>query len=253
MNRIKMIQLIYEYRILLIIIISIALIILYRFLKPKIKGYLGELKVRLRLFFLNKKEYKIIHNLRIFHNGMMSQIDHVVISKYGVFVIETKNYSGWIFGGENSLEWTQVIYKNKFKLYNPLRQNFGHVKAIKGNLTSYPYLDYFPIVVFSGSAKLKVNSSFPVIKLSKLLKTIKGTNDINITEETRDEIYDLLLRLNGNKPNINLKKLEDQTFTNSSNLCPYCSNPLVLKHGKYGDFFGCTDFPRCRYTKRISK
>jgi len=134
-----MIQLIYEYRILLIIFISTALIILYRFLKPKIKGYLGELKVRLRLFFLNKKEYKIIHNLRIFHNGMMSQIDHVVISKYGVFVIETKNYSGWIFGGENSFEWTQVIYKNKFKLYNPLRQNLGHVKAIKGNLTSWIY------------------------------------------------------------------------------------------------------------------
>lgn len=253
MNRIKMIQLIYENRILLIIIISIALIILYRFLKPKIKGFIGELKVRLRLFFLNNKEYKTIHNLRIFHNGMMSQIDHVVISKYGVFVIETKNYSGWIFGGENSLEWTQVIYKNKFKLYNPLRQNFGHVKAIKGNLTSYPYLDYFPIVVFSGSAKLKVNSSFPVIKLSKLLKTIKGTNDINITEAIRDEIYDLLLRLNGNKPNINLKKLEDVTFVNSSNLCPYCTRPLILKHGKYGDFFGCTEYPRCRYTKRICK
>lgn len=94
---------------------------------------------------------------------MMSQIDHVVISKYELFVIETKNYKGWIFGSENAYEWTQVIFSNKYKLYNPLKQNLGHIKALQSNLVDYPNLNYFPIVVFTGSARLKVNSSYPVI------------------------------------------------------------------------------------------
>lgn len=60
---------------------------------------------------------------------MLALIDHVVISKYGVFVIETKNYRGWIIGNEKSEYWTQVIYKRKERLYNPIKQNYGHIKA----------------------------------------------------------------------------------------------------------------------------
>lgn len=93
--------------ILLYVFLFLGLAILLKFLKPKIKGFLGELLIRFVLLFLNKKEYKIIHDVKVFYNGLMSQIDHVVVSKYGVFVIETKNYKGWIFGSENAYEWTQ--------------------------------------------------------------------------------------------------------------------------------------------------
>ena len=59
------------------------------------------------------------------------QIDHVVVSRKGIFVLETKNYTGWIFGNENSQNWTQVIYKRKEKFYNPIWQNFDHIQALK--------------------------------------------------------------------------------------------------------------------------
>ncbi|WP_419184190.1 nuclease-related domain-containing protein [Xiashengella succiniciproducens] len=85
------------------IILLIVLSIVFQILKPKIKGFLGELLIRFVLLFLNKKEYKIIHDVKLFYNGLMSQIDHVVVSKYGIFVIETKNYKGWIFGSENGI------------------------------------------------------------------------------------------------------------------------------------------------------
>lgn len=55
----------------------------------------------------------IIFNLLFENNGLSTQIDHIVVSPYGVFIIETKGYKGRILGCENSENWTQVIYKSK--------------------------------------------------------------------------------------------------------------------------------------------
>lgn len=236
----------------LCVAIFAVVVLLVRYLKPKIKGFLGEMIIRFRLLFLNKKEYKIIHNVHVFYNGMMSQIDHIIVSCYGIFVLETKNYKGWIFGSEKAYEWTQVIFNNRYKLYNPLRQNLGHVKALKANLSEYTTVDYFPIVVFIGSARLKINSTFPVIKHTKLLKTIKGTKDININEEIRDEIYNHILQINGNKPLVLPKKFETQpAILEEKNVCEYCNSELRLREGKFSKFWGCTNYPSCNYTKRI--
>ncbi len=236
-----------------LLLIFLVLILLIKYLRPLIKGYLGELTIRFILSFLKKKDYKVIHNVRVFYNGIMAQIDHIVVSKYGLFVIETKNYSGWIFGSENAHEWTQVIFKHKFKLYNPIKQNFGHIKAIRANLTAYPFLDYYPIVVFTRGSKLKINSSYPVIKYYNLLKTIKNSKNINITENIRDEVYETLLKINGRKPLIQPKKALLSSFArHTPTFCPYCSSPLISKTGKYGRFLGCSSFPKCHYSKKVS-
>ena len=76
-------------------------------------------------------EYHIFNDLFFENNGYTTQIDHVVVSPYGVFVIETKGYKGWILGGENSDYWTQVIYKFKAQFYNPIKQNDGHVRFLR--------------------------------------------------------------------------------------------------------------------------
>ena len=238
-------------KILLYVFLFLGLVILLKFLKPKIKGYIGERTVRFFFLFLSKKDYKIINNVHVFYNGMMSQIDHVIVSNYGVFVIETKNYKGWIFGNENAYEWTQVIFNNRYKLYNPLRQNLGHVRALKSHLAHYPQLDYFPVVVFTGSAKLKVSTTFPVIKVFSLIKTIKNVKDEIISTETRDEIYDLLLKANGNKPNIVPKKFEQTRQPTNNNVCPICDSTLRLRQGRYSKFYGCSSYPKCTYTKKV--
>lgn len=243
----KIVLLYKEYPLFLLLTLMCLITLLFRLFRSKIKGYLGELLVRFILLFLNKKDYKIIHDVRVFHNGIMAQIDHVIVSCYGIFVIETKNYKGWIFGSEKSYEWTQVIFNNRYTLYNPLRQNLGHIKALKANLSEYPTVDYFPIVVFTGGARLKVNSTFPVIKYYRLLKTIKSSKAINMNESIRDEVYNLLLRINGIKPTLIPKKYEE-----NNNLCPRCDYELVLRAGKNGQFYGCANFPICRYTKRIN-
>lgn len=99
---------------------------------PTVKGFFGEFFIRVILKFLDKEKYIVINDVLIpTKDGKTAQIDHVVISKYGIFVIETKNYSGWILSNENSRNWTHVIYKTKNQFYNPILQNKGHVKALQ--------------------------------------------------------------------------------------------------------------------------
>ncbi|WP_139998004.1 nuclease-related domain-containing protein [Paenibacillus paridis] len=102
---------------------------------PTFKGFIGEASVRAKLKKLNPKEYILLKDIVLKKaDGRTSQVDHIVISKYGLFVIETKNYTGWIVGNEKAEYWTRVIYKRKEKLYNPIRQNYGHMKAIEAVL-----------------------------------------------------------------------------------------------------------------------
>ena len=75
--------------------LMLALILILR--SPKMKGMIGESSVRHKLSKLDPKEYTVLHDLMIQRpDEKTSQIDHVVISRYGVFVIETKNYSGCV-------------------------------------------------------------------------------------------------------------------------------------------------------------
>ena len=64
-------------------------------------------------------------------DGSTTQIDHIVVSTKGIFVIETKHYKGWIFGNARSKAWAQIIYKNKYLFQNPLFQNYKHVKEVQ--------------------------------------------------------------------------------------------------------------------------
>ena len=130
---------------------------------PKIKGYLGERDVSNRLSKLNSSNYKVINNLMLQVGNKTTQIDHIVVSNYGIFVIETKNYKGWIIGNEYDEYWKQVIYKRTEKLYNPVKQNYGHIMALKGVLKNFKDLNYISIVAFTTKADLKVTTTTDVI------------------------------------------------------------------------------------------
>ncbi|WP_106794298.1 NERD domain-containing protein [Aquimarina sp. Aq78] len=228
---------------------------------PKIKGALGEYKVSTKLKRLKKKEYLILNNVLFKIGNSTTQIDHIVICKSGIFVIETKNYKGWIHGHENSEYWTQTIYKYKKKLRNPIKQNWVHVYAIKKILSEYNYVKYFPIVVFAGSGKLKnITTTLPVIYTNKLLKTIKKLNEQeNLSYNQMKLISDKLHQFNiiDRKENRNhvkqvRKQIRERKKKEKLKICPRCGNGLIKKKGKYGRFYGCQNFPKCRYTLSIN-
>ena len=83
---------------------------------------------------LDAKDYEILHDVFLpGTDGVPTQIDHLVVSRYGVFVIEMKNWVGSIYPGEHS--WVKVTSRKQQELENPLRQNVRHVKTIAERLT----------------------------------------------------------------------------------------------------------------------
>ncbi|MCY6485049.1 nuclease-related domain-containing protein [Clostridium aestuarii] len=158
----------------IISLIIIIIVLLCKLNKSKIKGHIGEIKIRLLLLKLNPLKYKIINDVLLKkRTGYTTQIDHVVISRYGIFVIETKNYKGWVYGNKNDEKWIQSFRTSQYKFYSPIKQNEAHIDALKYLLKRR--INFRSIIVFSDEAVLK-NKIYNVVNNKELLKTIKKYN-----------------------------------------------------------------------------
>ena len=118
--------------------------------------------------------YHLLNNLTIQTQDGTTQVDHVLVSRFGVFVIETKHYKGWIFGDSKSPNWTQVLFKQKFRFQNPLRQNYKHVKAVQAILDFLPPGCVHSVVVFTGSAEFKTVRPEGVCRLQDLVPYLQS-------------------------------------------------------------------------------
>lgn len=243
---------------LVLLIIFFAIIFIFSLYKAKIKGIIGEVAVSSILNLLDKSDYKIINNILLKTGDVTSQIDHVVISSFGIFVIETKNYKGWIIGYENSEYWTQVIYKYKKKFYNPIRQNFGHIRALKTCLKEYPNLEYKSIIVFSTKAEIKIDTKIDVINVYSLIRTIKNCSTVNLSETDKDNIFQKINAANlidsfSRREHINSikRRVSHREETTQEKKCPRCGNNLAERKGKFGSFLGCKSYPKCKFTQKL--
>lgn len=165
--------------------IFFVLCLVMKSLWPRIKGYMGEAVVKMKLSSLDREKYAVINNLVLENPGgntYSTQIDHLVISTYGVFSIETKNYKGLICGSEYSKKWVQNIHGKKNDFMNPVLQNYAHMQAVKSILNKYyPNMRYFSIVAFSPDAKVKVKVKDSVIcKMSQVSRNVKRLSDKEI-------------------------------------------------------------------------
>lgn len=111
-------------------------------------------------------------------DGSTTEIDLLMISHTGIYVIESKNYSGWIYGDENYRNWTQTLKNGKKNyFYNPIWQNKGHINALKNVLNINEDNVLKSLIVFSKRCELKnINHTTPnvrVIKRSSIIDTIK--------------------------------------------------------------------------------
>ncbi|MDA3800179.1 MAG: nuclease-related domain-containing protein [Kiritimatiellae bacterium] len=143
-----------------------------------LKGFVGELIVKISAFFsLDKSQYTILNNVTLPTENGSTQIDHIVVSQYGVFVIETKNMKGWISGGKNQKQWTQQIFKHKNKFQNPLHQNYKHTKTL-ADLLTIDHDNLFSVVVFVGGSAFKTAMPPNVTKGGGYIKFIKSKKEI---------------------------------------------------------------------------
>lgn len=184
---------------LILIVILIPLNIVLKKHVPKWKGKAGEKLVKRILGELNPTSYYVLHDVTVHTEyGDTTQIDHIVIAETGVFVIETKNYEGWIYGSEKSARWTQGIFRKKSSFQNPFRQNYKHIKTIEWLMEKQ--LPCISIVAFHPKCSLKrvnVHSKDKHILYYNDLKTcIESYIDLKLTKDEVKHIYQTILRAN---------------------------------------------------------
>ena len=258
-----------------LVILVIAALVGYFFFRatynsPHNIGKRGEEKVGTLLNDL-PQGYYVLNDVVLKTEKGSTQIDHIVVSKYGLFIIETKNYRGEIYGDDNRKQWTQIIatdvrYRRKWyktythitknQFYNPIKQSLGHLYEIRKSLPEIQSLRIIPIVVFTGEADIsKVQTNSLVIYDSALITTIlqyqkelisdsevqiilKHLSDKNV----RDIIDD-----NTHIHNLKIAEIEHNKQV-TSGICPRCGGKLVLRKGQYGSFYGCSNYPKCKFT-----
>ncbi len=118
-------------------------------------------------------DYHLMNHVTLRMNEGTTQVDHILVSRFGIFVIETKDYKGWIFGNPKHAQWTQVLFKQKFKFQNPVFQNLRHVRAVQSLIDFLPPEVVTSVVVFTGDAEFKTPMPTGVFTLSQMLAYLR--------------------------------------------------------------------------------
>lgn len=244
--------------------VLIFVLVINLFRMPAVKGMLGEWYVNQKLRrALDCQQYQLFKNVTLPTPDGTTQIDHILLSPFGVFVIETKNMQGWIFGSERQAKWTQQIYKHKSSFQNPLRQNYKHTETLRDLLTLPPEVVH-SVVIFTSRAKLKTEMPTNVGYVNDAINFILSHQQVCFSAFQQIE---LAHQLSTKKLQAGLKThlqhvkhvkeiVEDKQQSHKikdiavvKRICPRCDSGLVArKNRKTGkDFLGCSSYPKCRY------
>ena len=177
-----------------------------------LKGWFGEKLTALGLFaLLDDRIYHRFHDVIINAPDGTTQIDHIIVSRYGIFVLETKNMKGWIFGSEKDAKWTQSLYKKKSSFQNPLRQNYRHTKCLAEHLGLDHNLMH-SIVFFIGECELK--TKLPGNVMTKgLTGYIHGHKEVLLSDSQLNHAIAAIQSLKADKSlnnKVHLKSLEER-------------------------------------------
>ena len=223
-----------------------------------LKGWIGELKTGFNLWAgLDKNLYHRFHDVIIPSTHGTTQVDHILVSPFGIFVVETKNYKGWIYGSEDQSTWTQVIYKSKHKFQNPLRQTHRHKKVLSKYL-GVKESTIQPVISFVGDVEFKTELP-PNVLRSGLSSYIKQFEGVVFSDDEVERITGLLSDVKSESKiskSEHIRSLKERHTSNT--ICPKCGSDLVVREVKQGErkgsqFLGCSSYPRCRFTKEIKQ
>lgn len=228
-------------------------------LKP---GYSGEILVDYLIRAnLDSDSYRLISNVTLpTWNNRTTQIDHVLISTKGIFVIETKQRSGWIFGSEKQKEWTSVYYKKKYSFQNPLFQNYRHIATLS-DLLKIPKDKFISIIVFTGEYEFKTEMPPNVMDAHDLINYINShktnlltNSDMHWIEEKLDKEQlgnsnhtDYIHNANlAGEHHLKQRKFYWNESDKRTPFCPSCRTPMKIKYKGKNKFWGCPNFPKCK-------
>jgi len=245
---------------LLLVLVLIGLVWLIPRMRKKIlslfRGWIGEKKTSFYLWLsLNSKVYRRFHDIIIPSGYGTTQIDHLIVSPHGLFIVETKNKKGWIFGSKGQKSWTQSLYGNNYSFQNPTRQTYRQ-KKILSEFLGINESTIHTIIYFVGDCKFKTELPDNVIR-SRLGKYIKQFKDRVISPEEVDRVVGEIeyhVSESSTTTRDHVQSLRERH--NSTQVCPKCGSKLVERTAKKGPkagtkFLGCENYPKCKFTKDL--
>ncbi len=218
------------------------------------RGWIGEKKTTFYLWLsLPNKSYCIFHNVILPSKNGTTQIDHLIISVFGIFIVETKNKKGWIFGDGKQHIWTQSIYGKKYAFQNPLRQAFRQ-KKILSEFLNLDESNVHTVIYFVGDCKFKTSLPDNVINsgvgrfIKRFRNQILSTEDVNRVIKAVDKHLSESSLSNRD----HIKSLRKRLSSNT--ICPKCGANLTERIANRGSkagtkFLGCENYPKCQFTK----
>jgi len=204
---------------------------------------------------LDKGTYHRIDDVIVPGPSGTTQIDHVIVSVYGIFVVETKNMRGWIFGDPQSDKWTQSIYGKKSQFQNPIKQKYRHTRSLSEHLQLDHGL-FKPVIFFIGDCEFKTPMPSNVLNRG-LIPYVKSFNNKCLTQQ---QVADIETRLTTLKGDVSLSRQAHLDSLHnrheSTTACPRCGADLVQRVAKSGKssgqaFLGCSEYPKCKFTKPL--
>lgn len=236
------------------------------------KGVEGEYLIYKELAEYEKDGAKLLFNCYIPTRAhTMSEIDVLMLHRSGIYVFESKNYSGWIFGSEQDEEWTQSLLfrghePQREYFFNPVLQNKLHIKHLC-ELLKIKQEHVYSVIVFSDRCELKsitlYNQAIKVLHLFQLRHGISGFLEKTVLSEADiARLYNLLYpytQLSEEKKQEHIRNIElDQESREAKRgkICPVCGGELVVRTVKRGEwrgqtFYGCSAYPKCHYTEKM--
>ena len=209
----------------------------------------------------------VLHDILIDgKDGYTSQIDLILIDDKGIYVIEIKMFDeAEIYGNIRNSHWTYYKHGKKYEIYSPLKQNEKHVDYLKSFLQDFGDIPYFSIITMicndfkiSGESieNTVICNSLPAMQ--RAMCKVSENRPIVFDDSKKQILYDYIKSnqhtgkeaRQAHKNNlISYKESLDEMKNNK--ICPYCKTDLVLREGKYGKFFGCSNYPKCKFTMKF--
>ncbi len=230
---------------------AVVVLASYQMLKSHLIGKLGEYRVAKQLRKLNNSQYRVLNNVIIKTSKGTAEIDHIVVSRKGIYVIETKNRKGIIYGAENWEYWTQKLYNKQHKFYSPIKQNNAHIAALRAVLKNEK-VNYYSIIVFIKNANInRLKTLTLVVNDDEVYQTIvrhRGEQVVNdiaaITAKIRKSVVKSLTE---KKKHIRaVRRVKRRKKRIKSGVCPRCGHKLIECKKKNGTFYRCSNYPKCK-------
>lgn len=196
-------------------------------------------------------------------DGYTSQIDLVLVGNRGIYVVEVKSFpDAKIYGDSKKSKWYYYSHGRKYEIYSPLMQNKKHVEYLKTFLNDFGDVPVFSIITMicddfkisgENGADTLICNSLPAME--RAIYKIAETKPEVFDNAKKQEIFDYIKNnqhigkdaRKEHKQNVIAYK-ESLEEMKKQKICPYCKTELVLRNGKNGQFYGCKNYPKCRYT-----